>query len=46
MDKTCSMHGRDEKCIQNFSRKTSREKTALGDLGVNGKIILKWFLKM
>jgi len=27
MGGVCSMHGRDEKCIQNFSQKTYREAT-------------------
>jgi hypothetical protein len=40
------MHGSDEECIQNFSRKTWREeKNYLGDLAVDGRIILKWMLK-
>jgi len=26
MGRTCNIHGKDEKCIQNFSRKTFRER--------------------
>jgi hypothetical protein len=33
------MHREDEKCIQNFGWKTSREKTT------HGRIILKWILR-
>jgi hypothetical protein len=32
----------DEKCIQNFRRKTWRKGTTPEDLGVDGKIILLW----
>jgi hypothetical protein len=27
MDRACSMHGRDEKCISNFGQKTRKEDT-------------------
>jgi hypothetical protein len=37
MDRACSMHGRDEKCIQYLGWKTE-------DLG-DGKIILEWILR-
>jgi hypothetical protein len=40
MDGTCNMHGRNEKCIQNFSLNTSREDI-LERLGIDGQIILK-----
>jgi hypothetical protein len=40
-----NMHGRDDKCIQDFSCKTWREETTWGDLSVDGRIILKWILK-
>jgi len=36
----CSMHGRHEKCVQNFGRKTEKEETT-EDLGVDGRIVLK-----
>jgi hypothetical protein len=35
----------DEICIQNFSRKISREENTLAVTGVYGEIILKWILK-
>jgi hypothetical protein len=38
-DGSCSTHGGNEKRVQNFSRKISRNR--LGELGVDGKIILK-----
>jgi len=41
MDETYRMHGRDEKCIQHFSRKPWKEGRTLGDLGFCRKIILK-----
>jgi hypothetical protein len=36
------MHGRDEKCIQNFGRIAGRDHSE--DLGVGDKIILEWIL--
>jgi hypothetical protein len=41
MGGTCSRHGRGEKCIQSI-----RRKRALGSLGVDGSILLKWMLKI
>jgi hypothetical protein len=40
MGMSCSLHGRDEKSIQNFSQKTRRE-----NLGTDGRIILEWILE-
>jgi hypothetical protein len=38
------MNGKDERCIQNyFSLKYEKQ---LRDLGVDGRIILKWMLKL
>jgi hypothetical protein len=37
MGEICRAHGNDKKCIQNTVRKTYLE-----DLGVNGRITLKW----
>jgi hypothetical protein len=37
----CSTHGKDEKCIQNFSRITFKGRDHLGNLGVGGRLILK-----
>jgi hypothetical protein len=34
------MHGEDQKCIQNFDSK----QDCIEDMGVDGKIILKWIL--
>jgi hypothetical protein len=36
------VHKTDEKCIQNFSQKTSREETTWETLGVGGRILLKY----
>jgi hypothetical protein len=44
MDRACSVHGRDEKCIQNFGIK-SDGKYHFGDLGVDGKVETKRILK-
>jgi hypothetical protein len=38
----CSTHGRDEKCIQNFGRKNPKGRDNSKDVGVDGRIILKW----
>jgi hypothetical protein len=42
MGRVCSMHGRDEKFIQNFSHKT-RKKDHLGDLCMDNRIIT-WYI--
>jgi hypothetical protein len=39
---TCSTHGRDEKCIQNFGRELKGR--ALENLDVDRRIILEWIL--
>jgi hypothetical protein len=39
MGRACSIHGRDEKCIQNFIVKAGEH---LGELGIDGRLILKW----
>jgi hypothetical protein len=39
--KTHSMQGRDEKLVQNFSKKKLKGKDHLGILGTGGRIILK-----
>jgi hypothetical protein len=45
MGRSCNTHGGDENCIpvQELFRKVSRDH--FGDLGVDGKAILKWILK-
>jgi hypothetical protein len=43
IDGSCYTQGRDEKCIQNFGRKTWRDQ--LGVLGVDVSITLEWSLK-
>jgi len=45
MGATCVTQGRDEKCVQNFGRK-SEGKNYLKDLriGLYGRIILDWIL--
>jgi len=37
----CSMHGADEMCMQNFSRKLEDEANHSEYIGVNGRILLK-----
>jgi len=39
MDRSCNMHGRDEKCIKNFGQKTLRDY--LEDWGAHGRIMLE-----
>jgi hypothetical protein len=41
MGRACNTHGRDEKCIHIFSMKREGNRP-LGDLGVDGREILKW----
>jgi hypothetical protein len=36
------MRGRDEKYTQYFGLQNLKEKENLGDLGIEGKIILEW----
>jgi hypothetical protein len=38
------MHEADKKCIQNFSQKIQNERH-LADLGLRGRILLKWIIK-
>jgi hypothetical protein len=42
-DGSCSKHGTDEKCIQDFGRKILKGRDHSEDLGADGKIILEWF---
>jgi hypothetical protein len=39
------MHGRDEKCIQNFGRKSLKVRDHVGKLGINGRIMLDLVLR-
>jgi len=41
----CSKYGRQERCIQGFGGENVRERKQLGDLGVDGRIIIEWILK-
>jgi hypothetical protein len=38
------MYGRKERCMQGFSGEM-RERNQLEDLGIDGRIILKWMLR-
>jgi hypothetical protein len=44
MCRASSNHGRDEKFIQSAGWKNLNGREHFGDLGVDGKIILKWIL--
>jgi len=44
LDGACGMYGRKERCIQGFSGEM-RERNQLEDLGIDGRIILKWMLR-
>jgi len=37
---TCSTHGADEKNVQNFSLKNPKERDYLGNLGIEGILML------
>jgi hypothetical protein len=45
MDRTCSTHEGDDKCMKKLVWKAGREDTS-ENLGVNGRIILKCFSKI
>jgi hypothetical protein len=45
MDDACSTHVRDEKCGQNFSRKTLKGRDHSEDLSVDRRIILELILR-
>jgi hypothetical protein len=38
----CSMYGRQERCIRSSGGGRSKGKSYLEDIGVDGRIILKW----
>jgi hypothetical protein len=44
MDRACSSHGRDRKCIQYFGGKNHKEIDRLGYVGIDGRIT-QWILK-
>jgi hypothetical protein len=40
----CIIHGRYEKILQNFRRKTLKGRDHLEDMSVDWRIVLKWIL--
>jgi hypothetical protein len=45
MDGTYSIDGKDEICLHTFQSEDMRVKKPHARLGVDGRMILKWFLK-
>jgi hypothetical protein len=45
MDGTCSSHAEGEKCVQNLPE-TLKTRDRLGDVGADGKIILRCAVKL
>jgi hypothetical protein len=46
MGRTCSKNGGEEDCVQGFGRKSPRKGTKIRELGIDGRIILKWRNRM
>jgi hypothetical protein len=44
IERVCSAHGTDEKYIQNLLE-TLKGRDHIGDIGVDGRILLKWSLQ-
>jgi hypothetical protein len=44
MDRTCRMHGREQKCVWDLVGKPDA-KDHLEDLGIDGRTILQWVLR-
>jgi hypothetical protein len=43
---TCGSYGRSEKCVHGFGGGNLKERANLDELGIDGRIILKWILKI
>jgi len=41
----CSMYGGEEGCIRGFGGETWSKETTWKDMGVDGKIILRWIFR-
>jgi hypothetical protein len=44
MGRACTMHGGDEKCVQNFELGNLKGRDHSEDLGIDERIILKLFI--